>query len=357
MTEIVTTSQVLDLAGLRSLIEVLHERGYAVIAPTVRDGAIVHAEIDSIDDLPRGRGDAQQPGRYELTNRGDDTLFGYAAVAQSWKSWLFPARQLMWRGHRDDDGFHIDTGDEPPPYAFLGVRSCDLHAIAVQDRILADRPVADADYVAKRRRCFIVAVACAVPGGTCFCASMGTGPTPDRGYDLTLTELVEGGHRFMVQAGSDEGQAVLAAIAHQTATSADAAEAAQQEQQSISRMGRHMDPTGLRDLLFAKVDSPHWDEVASRCLACGNCTLVCPTCFCTSVEDVSDLDNTDTEHWRVWDSCYSNDFSYLHGGSVRTTIKSRYRQWLTHKLASWHDQFGTSGRSRSVARRRPPRGQ
>jgi sulfhydrogenase subunit beta (sulfur reductase) len=112
---------------------------------------------------------------------------------------------------------------------------------------------------------------------------------------------------------------------------------------AAARMGRVLETDALRDVLYASAESPRWDDVAARCLACTNCTLVCPTCFCTSVDDVTDLTATSTERHRVWDSCFSEDYSYLHGGSVRTSTASRYRQWMTHKLASWTDQFGTSG--------------
>ena len=80
-----------------------------------------------------------------------------------------------------------------------------------------------------------------------------------------------------------------------------------------------------------------------RCLTCGNCTMVCPTCFCTTTEDVTDLTGDHAERWRHWDSCFDLDFSYLHGGPCAPRARSRYRQWLTHKLGTWHDQFGSSG--------------
>ena len=108
-------------------------------------------------------------------------------------------------------------------------------------------------------------------------------------------------------------------------------------------MGRQLDTGGLRDLMGGSHAAARWDDVAARCLTCGNCTLACPTCFCTSVEDSSDLTGEHAERWELWDSCFDLDFSYLHGGSVRTSPKSRYRQWLTHKLGTWHDQFGSSG--------------
>jgi Fe-S-cluster-containing hydrogenase component 2 len=108
-------------------------------------------------------------------------------------------------------------------------------------------------------------------------------------------------------------------------------------------MGRKIDTVGIKELLYSNYEHPRWDQVAARCLSCANCTMVCPTCFCTTVEDVTDLSGEHAERWRKWDSCFTANFSYIHGGNIRATVKSRYRQWMTHKLATWIDQFGESG--------------
>ena len=203
---------VLDLSGLQALIDVLRADGRTVVGPTVRDGAITYAAIESIEALPRGVGDEQDAGHYRLRERGDAALFGYASGAQSFKPWLFPARQLLWSGQRTADGFTIEPADTTPPrLALLGVRGCDLRAIAVHDRVLgsADRPAADAHYTAARADLLVVAVACAEPSGTCFCASMGTGPHPGGGADLVLTELDVGtDHRFLAEVVTERGAAV-----------------------------------------------------------------------------------------------------------------------------------------------------
>jgi ferredoxin len=190
---------------------------------------------------------------------------------------------------------------------------------------------------------FVVAVNCFEPGGTCFCVSMGTGPKAEQGYDLALTELLEGGHRFLVEAGSERGAEILAGLPHRPAEPSDHAAAEASVSAAAERMGRTLDAADLRDLLARNLEHPRWDEVAERCLTCGNCTLVCPTCFCTTVEDHSDLTGAEAERVRLWDSCFSVDYSYIHGGSIRPSGRSRYRQWLTHKFGTWHDQFGSSG--------------
>ncbi len=343
---------VLLLPGLQLLIDLLRERGWGVVGPTVLDGVVVHAEIQSVDQLPRGVGDLQEAGSYRLRERDDEKLFGYVAGPQSWKSVLFPARELLWSGHRHGADVSIEPArTDPPQLALLGVRSCDLHAIGVQDTILARRAVADQAYVARRKNVFIIAVTCSDPGGTCFCVSMGTGPVPDKGFDLSLTELIDDdGHRLLVQPGSDRGEEVLDELTtraagdevlHAARTDRDAAR--EVGDQAARRMGRSLDTNGLRELLYRNAESPRWNDVATRCLTCTNCTLVCPTCFCTSVDRISDLTGSENQRWRVWDSCFTDDFSYLHGGSVRSSVPSRYRQWATHKLAAWVDQFGTSG--------------
>jgi len=127
------------------------------------------------------------------------------------------------------------------------------------------------------------------------------------------------------------------------AASKDLVAAQQAVDRAAGQMGRTMDTAGIKELLYRSYDHPRWDDVAKRCLTCANCTMVCPTCFCSTVEDTSDLKGEHAERWRKWDSCFTMDFSYIHGGSVRSTPRARYRQWMTHKLATWIDQFGTSG--------------
>lgn len=350
---------VIDLDGLDRLVAVLEERGWEVLGPTVRDGAVVVGPVHGVADLPRGVGDDQQPGRYRLRDRGDDALFGFAAAATSFKPVLFPSRQLLWAGVRRRSrsepgsaapaGFDADVPHDPPPrYALLGVRSCDLAAIAVHDRVLSARfrarPAVDEHYSARRRSSFVVAVACGYPSATCFCTSMGTGPAPGAGHDLALTEVLdEDGHRFVVEVGSAGGADVLAELPSRPAEQRDRDAAQAVVDRARDAIDRRLSTAGLPSLLDAEVEHPQWDDVAAGCLACGNCTAVCPTCFCTSVDDVTDLAGDHTQRWRVWDSCFSAGFSYVHGGPIRSSTKSRYRQWLTHKLGTWGAQFDTTG--------------
>jgi len=334
-----------ERADLQRLLDALTTAGYSVVGPTVRDAAIVYDLIRSVEELPAGWTDRQEAGRYRLERRDDKALFGYAVGPHSWKRFLHPPVAELWRAQRTADGFRAETAvDDAPRYAFLGVRGCELHAMAIQDRVLIGDRHADPIYRARRERAFIVAVECGTPGGTCFCVSMQTGPAVQSGFDLALTELIDGPrHAFVVRVGSDRGGEILAQVPHREASAVERAAAEASVARAAERMGRELQTGGLRDLLLRNFEHPRWEEVASRCLSCGNCTLVCPTCFCTSVDDTTDLAGTTARRVRRWDSCFTMDFSYLHGGSARASGKSRYRQWMTHKLATWIGQFGTSG--------------
>jgi ferredoxin len=339
----------LDRNHFDSLFAALKERGYTVVGPTVRDGAIVYDEIPGAADLPHGWTERQGAGTYRLERRYDDALFGFAAGPHSWKRYLFPPVVRLFRAERGDretgrrSAIHPEV-HEATRYAFLGVRACDLAALGIQDRVFLGGPHRDALYSTRRQDAFIVAVQCAEAGGTCFCASMDAGPRVEKGFDLALTEILgPEGHCFTIAAGSPRGEEVLAQLPTREATPDEIAAAEEAPERAAAGMGRQLDTTGLRDLLRRNYESRRWNQLAERCLACSNCTMVCPTCFCSTVEDTADLTGTTAERWRKWDSCFTVDFSYLHGGSVRSSIASRYRQWITHKLASWIDQFGTSG--------------
>ena len=333
---------VIGVDTLDQLFDELRADGYRVLGPTVRDGAIVYDDLGAASELPIGWTDTQDGGSYRLERRTDEARFGYAVGPHSWKKFLFPSRVRLWRARLNGGAPEIEQDAPDELLAFVGVRACELHAIEIQDRVFVGGVHVDDDYAARREGAFIVAVNCFEPGGTCFCVSMDTGPRAAGGYDLALTEILDGEHRFLVEAGSAAGAAVLERLPRRPATDADVALADASIKSAEARMGRTMDAFDLRGLLAGNLEHPRWDDVAKRCLSCGNCTAVCPTCFCSAVEDELDLGGG-VERWRVWDTCFSLDYAYIHGGSVRPSARSRYRQWMTHKLGTWHDQFGSSG--------------
>lgn len=374
-------ARILPKPRLDDLLHLLAGDGFEVIGPRIEQGAIIYAPLQSASELPIGWTDRQAPGTYRLEKRTDDAYFGYAVGPHSWKKYLFPSALSLWQAQRTATGFEVRSQEPTPPRrAFLGMRSCELHALAVQDRVFMDRDggFTDPYYARARAQLFLIAVECEHPSGVCFCASMGTGPEvrPDRipllaskyedaagqatgarvplplaaaapanagdrsVCDLVLTEL---DNAFVIRAHSPDGQSLLKRMNLTEATKEQVAEGKRRVDSAAGSMGRSVDVADVRPLLHGNQEHSRWDEVATRCLACTNCTLVCPTCFCSSVEDVTDLALENAERIRRWDSCFNPEFARVHGGNFRTSTRGRYRQWLTHKFASWFDQFDVSG--------------
>ncbi len=339
-----TGAVTLERGDLDRLFAALREDGYELVGPTVRDGAIIYDTIESADDLPAGVTDRQAAASYRLADRADQACFGYVVGPHSWKRYLFAPKVRLWSARRTAEGLGFDNARQAPRRALIGVRACELAAIEIQDKVFLRDECRDADYASRRENTFLVAVNCAEAGGNCFCVSMDTGPTARSGYDLVLTEILEPGrHYFVMRSGSDAGRAMLERLGRPAATDAELGAATKVEQRAAERMGRHLDTDGLPQVLEQAARHRHWDDVAERCMSCDNCTMVCPTCFCHVVEDKIDLGGEHAERWREWDSCFNGDYSKIHGGKIRRSIRSRYRQWLTHKLGTWHRQFGVSG--------------
>ena len=328
-------------SALQVLVDRLAEAGYRVVGPVVRDGVVQYLDLPHADALPRGRTDDQGPGRYRLGEVDSPRCFAWADGPQALKPYLFPPREVLWEARRADDGVlsFSSAAESGAPLAVIGVRACDLAALALNDRHFLGQ-VEDPGYAARRRDLFLVAVHCAFPADTCFCASTGDGPRAAAGFDLALGELDDG---FLVEIGSARGKDIAAQLPVQAATAEQAAALDAELDEAAKRQVRRLPGRNLRDVLFDRLEHPRWDAVAGRCLDCGNCTSVCPTCFCHAESDAPELGAAATRHLREWDSCFSAGHAQLHGFNVRPATRHRYRQWLTHKLGSWHDQYGRSG--------------
>lgn len=343
---------VLDERSLGALLEHLSAEGYALLGPRRVGQVIDYAPIESIDQLPQGIGSEQTAGRYRLTQHtGPDARarFAYAAPASSFKRHFFVPQLTLLRAKREtpggEPGFRVlGASQAPQRVALIGARSCDLHAIVVQDHILGGatpRTPADADYVARRRGVFVVAINCTHPASTCFCTSTGTGPAAHHYFDVSLTELTsDTGVLYLARSGSDAGAALLGHLESRAASAEEVAQEAASIQRAEATIQRELKLEGLSKALQQNLESPLWDAIAERCLSCTNCTLACPTCFCSSVEDSSSFDGQSAERSRRWDSCFTSEHSYVHGGAVRSGTRARYRQWLTHKLGTWREQLG-----------------
>jgi ferredoxin len=335
-------------AGLGELVSILRGEGYTVIGPTIQEGVIMLRPIESAEQLARGVQDEQDGGYYRLTPIDRDFFFQYVVGPISPKNYFFPPRQALFAMHIEGGQMLLEpTGPQPPKLAFIGVRPCELAAIRVQDRVFGiDQPQrtfrceSETYYRQTREQSLLIAVNCVRPAGTCFCMSWGTGPDAREGYDLVMTELRDG---FVIRAGSERGRDLLARLSGREASSAEMELEELKIEQARKHMGRHLKTAGVKELLDQNIEHPRWDRVAKRCLSCGNCTMVCPTCFCSTVTDSNDLASGRMHRQRQQESCYTLQFSYTTGGPGRNTIRGRYRHWLRHKVCTWWDQFEMSG--------------
>lgn len=332
----------LPRARLQVLFDVLNTGGYRCIGPQCRDGAIVFDTLSGPEQLPAGVQDVQQPGSYRLQNSKNERLFAWANGPQALKPLLFAPHQPLWQVRRNADGHLSFDACMPSPekVAVIGVRACDLAAMRLQDQHFLNGAYPDTYYKVYRENLFLVAVHCSHPAQTCFCVSTGDGPAATENFDLALHELDDG---FIISHGTAAGAEIMHRLDLTPVQAAQRETAQAQIDAATRQQQRQLPGRDLKQALFDNLDHDRWDEVAGRCLSCGNCTSVCPTCFCHTEQELPTLDGSMSQHVRQWDSCFTQGHSYIHGKVLRSETRLRYRQWLTHKLGSWHDQYGRSG--------------
>jgi ferredoxin len=323
------------------LLSRLKEEGYLPIGPRVKNESLVYEEIEHLEDLPQGYSSEQKPGYFRLVREKHSRYFDVIPGAHSWKQFLFPSRIELFELHKNGKGWENTTPkQETPCYAFIGVRACELAAIQIQDNIFMRSDFTDPIYRARRQRVFILSVNCTHPAGTCFCTSMGTGPRTKEMFDMSLTELDD---VFVLNIGSQIARRIMTGIPFEDASGYILTNVEHKLNHAEQQMRRKLDTSDLPNLILENLDHPYWNEIGKRCLSCGSCTQVCPTCFCWDTQDEMSLDGNSTKRTRVWDSCFNPGYSHQAGGNTRPTIYSRYRQWLSHKLGTWKQQYGTLG--------------
>lgn len=326
---------------LQPWLDSLISNGFACIGPQVRDGAIIYDDIHSVQQLPRGFSDKQTPGSYSLVKNTSEKFFDWANGPQAIKPLLFTSREKLWQSEQSADGKITFETTEPDvkPMVIIGARACDVAAMRIQDQHFLQQQFVDPYYKARRDNLLVIAVNCAHPAETCFCHSTGDGPFVDDGSDVVLTELEQG---FLVEAQTSQGEQLLEGLPL-TASTIEQLEESASIEANASKQKRQLPSFDIKSRMFNELNNDAWHDIATKCLSCGNCTAVCPTCFCHSENDVPELDGKSSAHYREWDSCFGQNHSYIHGITIRSQTSQRYRQWLTHKFSSWHEQYGRSG--------------
>lgn len=345
MADIREYSEFLEHGSLQNLIDTLKAEGYRCLGPVTKDGAIMYEEIHNASQLPYGVHDIQQPGSYRLESAGDGEVkrfFAWANGPQNLKPLLFAAREKIWSVSKNADGsmaFEVAQADSRPT-AVIGVRACDVAALDLLDKHFLHPDSPDPLYEQRRKSLLLVGVNCTHPAATCFCVSTGDGPQVAEGVDIIFSELDDG---FLVKTLTGVGRSIIGQLPVKEAGSAQWDQAMVELEQAAAKQQRKVPLRNLHPYLMAKLEHPRWADVASRCLSCGNCTSVCPTCFCHNQVEEAALDGSRSDHYRQWDSCFSKGHSYIHGIVIREETLPRYRQWLTHKFGTWHEQYGRSG--------------
>ena len=325
-----------------SLIDTLNSMGAQCLGPIVQDGAIVYAPLGSSTAFPQGIHDQQSPGNYKLTADNGTRWFAWANGPQALKPLLFAPEEKLWQVEQDKAGrlkFQTIVPSQQLT-AIIGIRACDLAALALQNKHFLSGLEADPAYATRFQHLLVIAVNCTHPAATCFCHATGDGPTATEHYDILLDELDEG---FAIKIGSIKGKEIVDKLSLLSLTESHLAAIDTAHNTARQQLTRRLPNTDIPALLFKQQESTHWQTIGEKCLSCGNCTAVCPTCFCHHTIEEPALDGTHSLRLRQWNSCFSQRHSYIHGITLRQETRFRYRQWLTHKFASWVQQYGRSG--------------
>ncbi len=310
--------QVLPKAALPEWIQRLRQ-AYRVVGPKPLHGQHVFGDIHSADEIN----------------------LAYPTTVIPPKKYLLPQREELLSF--SDAGSHLAPHLEPVPTVVLGLHTCDLHAIHLLDRVFS-QGFADQHYLARRAKTVLVSIECLQPCMPhAFCKSMGTLSVTD-GYDLHLTDL---GDEYAVDIGTDRGAALLDGLKGVRAGTPDDARRLNRvmsEKWPRFPLRLDFDVSELPSLLSVSYDSTLWDELGQRCLGCGMCTNVCPTCYCFNVVDEVDFTLSAGRRIRHWDSCQLDQFATVAGGhNFRPTFARRQRHRFFRKGKYQTDAFGLLG--------------
>ena len=333
--------RVLDLDGFERLLVSLRDDGFRLVGPTARDGAI------QLDEIGGHRGSAARCRRRTeprsistaISRRRRVVRLGRAVAAMEEavpasapRPGPHPAQRIVARSRQRDAGCTSCRHNRGTPLAKWRRCECKIECFATDHM-----PMATTLRGAQRRSFSPSTVGLHLERVFASRWKQARERRPDS--ILPRRSSWSPNHRFVMEVGTDAGARLLERVEvdccnrrrHLRQLKAVVADAAK-------NMGRALDTKGLPERLLANLEHPRWDGVAERCLGCGNCTLACPTCFCTTVEDASDLAGDVATRTRTWDSCFAPDFAYIHGGSVRPTLRARVS-------AMAHPQAGYLGRT------------
>jgi len=254
------------------------------------------------------------------------------------KKYFLPQYETMMKFDLSNP-FAVQHPDFPTRKILLGVHPYDIVALRQMDSYFLDTEMSGA-YMKRRKNTLVVGLDVLTVSSKAFFGCMGTGAVHS-GFDLFLTDL---GDRLAVELGTEEGARLLryaANLREATPVDVQKVKALRSAAASTAMRGLKVKPQGWHDLLEKNFDSAVWKEQATKCLGCGTCTLVCPTCFCYDVEDDINLDLKTGERRRTWDGCLLRPFTQIGSGEVfREDIVDRYRHRFHRKGRYLPDRLG-----------------
>ncbi len=267
----------------------------------------------------------------------------YGSTMLAPRQFIYPSRQTLFNIDRKTGRHETITPKEAKRRMIFAIHPCDMHAISVLDRTFLEG-FKDAYYKERREQTLTVVLNCNEACESGFCESMGTGPFLQLadGFDVVLTSKL---NDYLVEFGSEEGKRIFENVdSTRSTTSQDFTEKEEIEARARGSFEKKIETGGLPELLMQNLDHPVYKRTAeSRCLGCTNCTMVCPTCYCYNIEDTTSYDLQTTKRSRYWDSCQELNFARVHEGNFRSSRKARLRQFVTHKLSTWVEQYGCFG--------------
>jgi sulfhydrogenase subunit beta (sulfur reductase) len=308
--------QILPKARLDNWIDGLRPR-HRLFGPTPADGAFVFAEIQE----------------------GMRPALDYPTSLLPPKRVVLPPREALFDFRPGQTQARLTEEST----VILGVHTCDLHAMALTDRVYGDG-VPDQHYLARRQGTTLVSIECLRPCSEhAFCKSMGTLTVPET-FDLHLTDL---GDDYAVDVGSEKGAALLDGFAGtRSAESEDYGRLDRAMSEKWARFPYRLDfdVSELPSLLASSYRSDLWEKLGERCLGCSSCTMVCPTCTCFDVQDDVDFALTSGQRSRVWDSCQLGMFATVAGGhNFRSQRSARVRHRFLRKGKYQHEAYDLTG--------------
>lgn len=333
-------------AFLKFIFETL-SKSHRIIGPKIENDVLILTET-GFEDIPSGYKDRQKPGSYKISKENENDIFSFSIGPDSFKRFFHPPMKELFNFKKTKKAISLTPVlKNEKPLALIGVRACDISAIKLYDRVFLEGVVRDSNYESLRKDALIIGVNCLYPGDNCFCSSMGTGPEIKDNFDIAITELKD---CFLMEIGSVAGKKIIEGLPSDRVEESDMNEKASVIENCRRLIKKSVRAEELPWLIYKNLEHPRWSDIARRDLECGNCTQVCPTCFCNSSYDylqLSGVANKSSEISGVrvmkWDSCFSRNFARVHGGNFRPSRRARFRQWMSHKLAYTFEQFGLTG--------------